>query len=193
MLHRHHESGLAALDAQIEGVAAGLREIGARLEVIKATAAGIHSDAAHKLALLAHTAFAHWLHPTKIERTGIESLNAQSVREAAKAGHSIRLVASLHCDLEGVRASVRPQLVGRNHAFAKTLNEENGLEIHPEGGEIVYVRCKGAGRWPATESVVADVLDLYRDNSTLPRVLDLQQNLTMREHNEQNAHAPLGD
>jgi homoserine dehydrogenase len=151
------------------------------------------SDAAHKLALLAHTAFGHWLHPTKIERTGIESLNAQSVQEAAKAGHSIRLVASLHHDLQGVRASVRPQLVDRNHAFAKTLNEENCLEIHPEGGEIVYVRGKGAGRWPATESVVADVLDLYRANSTLPRVLDVQQNLTKPEHNEQNALAPLGD
>jgi hypothetical protein len=55
MLHKHHESGLAALDAQIEGVAAGLREIGARLELIKATATAIHSDAAHKLQALTET------------------------------------------------------------------------------------------------------------------------------------------
>ena len=49
MLHKHRGSGLAALDAQIEGAAAGLREIGARLEAIKATATTIHSDAAHEL------------------------------------------------------------------------------------------------------------------------------------------------
>lgn len=151
------------------------------------------SDAAHKLALLAQTAFGQWLHPSKIERTGIEGLKANSVQEAAKAGHSIRLVASLHSDLQGVRACVRPQLVDRNHAFAKTFNEENCLEIHPEGGEVVYVRGKGAGRWPATESVVADVLDMCRANGSLPRVFDLQRNLNTSKQNEQNAHAPLGD
>lgn len=120
------------------------------------------SDAAHKLALLAQTAFGRWLHPGEIERTGIEGFNVQAVREAAEAGRSIRLVASVHRDPRGVRASVRPQLVDRNHAFAKTLNEDNCLEIHPEGGEVVYVRGKGAGRWPATESVVADVFDVCR-------------------------------
>lgn len=135
------------------------------------------SDAAHKLALLAQTAFGRWLHPSEIERTGIEDFNAESVREAAKAGHSIRLVASLHRDPRGVRASVRPQLVNLNHAFAKTLNEENCLEIHPEGGEVVYVRGKGAGRWPATESVVADVFDMCRIGANLQRIPDLNQSL----------------
>jgi hypothetical protein len=55
MLHKHRGSGLAALDAQIEGAAAGLREIGARLEAIKATATTIHSDAAHELQALKQT------------------------------------------------------------------------------------------------------------------------------------------
>jgi hypothetical protein len=48
-------SGLTALDAQIDGVAAGLREIGARLETIKATAAAIHSDAARQVQTLKET------------------------------------------------------------------------------------------------------------------------------------------
>jgi hypothetical protein len=55
MLHKHHESGLAALDAQIEGVAAGLREIGTRLELIKATAQTIHSDANREIKALRET------------------------------------------------------------------------------------------------------------------------------------------
>ena len=134
-----------------------------------------------------------WLNPGEIERTGIEGLNAQSVREAAETGHSIRLVASLHRDAQGVRASVRPQLVNRNHAFAKTRNEENCLEIHPDGSEIVYVRGKGAGRWPTTEAVIADVLGLYRANANFQELRDLNQTLTTLEHGEQNAHAPLGD
>lgn len=120
------------------------------------------SDAAHKLALLAQTAFGQWLHPAEIERTGIESFDADSVREAAEAGHAVRLVASLGRDARGVHARVRPEWVNRDHAFAKTHNEDNCLEIHAEDGEVVYVRGKGAGRWPATESVIADAFDVCR-------------------------------
>src|SRR5215469_54052 len=151
------------------------------------------SDAAHKLALLAQTAFGRWLDPSEIDRTGIADLNVDSVREAAKSGHSVRLVASLHRDPRGVRASVRPQLVDRNHPLAKTVNEENCLEIHPEGDEIVYVRGKGAGRWPAAESVVADVFDISRSAAYSRAVPKLDEAFNASEQNQQNAHAPLGD
>jgi homoserine dehydrogenase len=151
------------------------------------------SDAAHKLALLARTAFGQWLHPSEVERTGIDGLNAESVRAAAGAGHSIRLVASLHRDERGVRASVRPQLVDQNHAFAKTLNEENCLEIHPEDSQLIYVRGKGAGRWPATESVMADVFDICRAGSNVRGIPNLHQSFNTLEQTEHNAHASLGD
>lgn len=123
------------------------------------------SDAVHKLTLLAQTAFGRWLDPGEIECTGIENFTADSVRQAADSGHSIRLVASLQGNPDGVRAYVRPQQLDRNHIFAKTINEENCLEIHPEDDEVVYVHGKGAGRWPATESVVADVFDVCRERA----------------------------
>jgi homoserine dehydrogenase len=148
------------------------------------------SDAAHKLVLLAQAAFGQWLQPNEIECSGINTLDSDGVREAAVHGHSMRLVASLHKSSAGIRASVHPQLVDRSHAFAKTLNEGNCLEIQTEEGEAIYVHGKGAGRWPTTESVVADVLDLYRANAN-SRCLDLNQPVNAR--NEQNAHVPLGD
>jgi homoserine dehydrogenase len=148
------------------------------------------SDAAHKLVVLAHAAFGQWLHPNEIECSGIKTLDGTVVRDAADRGHSMRLVASLDKDSTGIRASVSPQLVDRDHAFAKTLNEGNCLEIQTEEGETVYVRGKGAGRWPATESVVADILDIHRAHAN-SRYLDL--NRPMNSRNEQNAHVPLGD
>lgn len=120
------------------------------------------SDAAHKLALLAQSAFGTWLHPSDIERTGIENFAPEAVRDAAKSGQSVRLVASLRRGPTGVKAWVGPEYLDRSHAFANTRNEENCLEIHSETGDIVHVRGKGAGRWPTTESVVADLFDLYR-------------------------------
>ncbi len=120
------------------------------------------SDAAHKLALLAQTAFGAWLNPAEIERTGIEHFDSDSVQEAARSGHSVRLVATLSQDKFGVRARIAPQLVAQTHSFAQTINEENCLEIESQNGDVVQVRGKGAGRWPTAVSVMADVCDVYR-------------------------------
>jgi homoserine dehydrogenase len=120
------------------------------------------SDAAHKLALLAHAAFGSCLHPSQIERTGIEHFDAAAVHEAVASGLSVRLVATLEADSRGVKACVEPQFVDSDHVFAQTHNEENCLEIRTETGEVVYVRGKGAGRWPTAEAVMADIFDIYR-------------------------------
>jgi homoserine dehydrogenase len=120
------------------------------------------SDAAHKLALLAQTAFGAWLNPADIERTGIEHFDRDAVQDAARAGRSVRLVASLSQDKFGLRARIAPQLFEHTHAFAQTINEENCLEIESQSGDVVQVRGKGAGRWPTAVSVMADVCDIYR-------------------------------
>jgi len=120
------------------------------------------SDAAHKLALLAQPAFGAWLDPEQVERTGISSITVHEVRSAAASGEAVRLVARLRKTAAGLEAKVSPQRVDRTHAFAQTCNEENCLQIHSQDGEVVHVRGKGAGRWPTTESVAADLFDLYR-------------------------------
>ena len=120
------------------------------------------SDAAHKLALLAQTAFGAWLNPADIERTGIEQFDGDTVRDAARSGRSVRLVASLSQDKFGLRASIAPHLFEHTHAFAQTINEENCLEIESQDGDVVQVRGKGAGRWPTVVSVMADACDIYR-------------------------------
>jgi homoserine dehydrogenase len=120
------------------------------------------SDAAYKLALLAQTAFGAWLNPADIERTGIEHFDREAVQDAARSGRSVRLIASLSQDKFGLRARIAPQLFEHTHAFAQTINEENCLEIESQGGDVVQVRGKGAGRWPTAVSVMADVCDIYR-------------------------------
>ncbi len=124
------------------------------------------SDAAQKLALLAHAAFGRHLHPGHVERTGIGHLDAQAVCEAAASGFSVRLVATLETGSDGVIARVAPELVDGSHVFAQTRNEENCLEVRTVTGDLIHVRGKGAGRWPTAEAVMADVLDVYRTART---------------------------
>jgi homoserine dehydrogenase len=119
------------------------------------------SDAAHKLALLAQPAFGAWLDPEHVERTGITNVTEDEVRSAAESGEAVRLIARVRKTSAGLEAKVSPQRVDRSHAFAQTCNEENCLQIHARDGEVVHVRGKGAGRWPTTESVAADLFDLH--------------------------------
>ncbi len=123
------------------------------------------SDAAHKIALLAHTAFGTWIAPQNIQKNGIQTIDEGAVREAAKEGRAVRLVASVSNGSRGVRAQVGPEFIDGDHAFAQVHNENNCLEIKTDHG-VVNVRGKGAGRWPTTESVIADVLDLQRSRQT---------------------------
>ena len=126
------------------------------------------TDAAHKLALLAQTAFGAWLNPGDIERTGIEGFDGEAVQDAARSGRSVRLVASLSHDGNRLRARVRPQFVDCSHAFAQTHNEENCLEIESKRGDVTHIRGKGAGRWPTTMSVMADICDIHRAGQSAP-------------------------
>jgi homoserine dehydrogenase len=120
------------------------------------------SDAAHKLALLGQAAFDDCLHPNQIERTGIEHFDAETVHQAAASGLSIRLVATLENGSNGLKASVEPQFVVRDHVFAQIHNEENCLQIYTQAEEIIRIRGKGAGRWPTAEAVMADIFDVCR-------------------------------
>jgi Cys/Met metabolism PLP-dependent enzyme/Homoserine dehydrogenase len=57
------------------------------------------------------------------------------------------------------------------HPLAQVRAERNGLEIEVAGQPPVFLTGKGAGRWPTTESVLADLFDLARSSSAHPPLL----------------------
>lgn len=121
------------------------------------------TDASHKLAIIAAEAFGVNLDPEAVERTGILELDPLEVRAAAAAGRSVRLVASATWTSEGVVAEVGPRTLSAAHSLALVRGEENRVVIHPADGPAVVVHGKGAGRWPTTESVMADVFEIVRE------------------------------
>jgi len=120
------------------------------------------TDAAHKLAIIAGAAFGAVLDPDDVERTGILSVEPARVRAAAEGGGAVRLVASAAWTAEGVVAEVGPRSLPAGHPLARVRAEENRVVIHPVDGAAIVVDGKGAGRWPTTESVIADVFELVR-------------------------------
>ncbi|HEY4575225.1 MAG TPA: homoserine dehydrogenase [Thermoanaerobaculia bacterium] len=118
------------------------------------------SDAAQKLALLIREAFGEAVSWESIPRRGIADLDARVLAEAARKGKTVRLVASCERLETGLRASVQPFELPPDHPFAETAGAENALLVELEGGDRIRIAGQGAGRWPTTEAVMADLLDL---------------------------------
>ena len=116
------------------------------------------TDAAQKLILLARAAFGVSLRLSKISRRGIEHLSVEVLREARKRGCTIRLVASCRSNASGLEARVAPIELPNDHPFARLKGAENGLIIETENCARRIVYGTGAGRWPTTEAVIADLL-----------------------------------
>lgn len=109
------------------------------------------SDTAQKLALLIREAFGVHLPWKEIPRRGIQGL---------PPGKTFRLVASCERTAEGLVASVRPVELPAGHLFTQATGAGNALRIEMEDGSLTEVRAPGAGRWPTSASVLADLHDL---------------------------------
>jgi homoserine dehydrogenase len=121
------------------------------------------SDAAQKLSLLVREAFGVPLPWESIPRRGIADLEERAAAEAARRGRRLRLVAVCERTREGLRASVQPLDLSPDHPCAWTVGADNALVIQLENGGQIRLAARGAGRWPTTEAVMADLYDLMAE------------------------------
>ena len=143
------ESGAAFADAVAAAQAQGFAEADPRGDLSG-------EDAAHKLELIARTAF-RFSDALRFETRGIDHVTPQQVEAATAGGRRIRLIASCTASASGIAGKVHPESLGPDDYLAATRAEENRVEILTADGERVRLEGKGAGRWPTTRSVFADV------------------------------------
>jgi len=132
------------------------------------------TDAAQKLILLSRAAFGVSLPLTAVQIRGIQELSPSDFKHAHEAGQSIRLVAECRRSEDRLTASVEPVAVGPEHPLATVNGVDNRLVIEPEAGNICIASGRGAGRWPTTEAVMADLLELRRE-------LQVRETIEVRE------------
>jgi len=124
------------------------------------------TDAAQKLILLTQAAFGESLPLTAIHLQGIDQLDTTTFSDAQEKRRTVRLVAECRRVKNRLEASVAPVSLSADHPFASVAGVENRLLIESEVGDLCIVSGKGAGRWPTTEAVMADLLDLKRESQT---------------------------
>ena len=123
------------------------------------------SDTVCKLRLLARCAFPE-IETHSVNTRGIGAIDLEWVQAAARNGSRARLVGTAVLADDGVHLEVKPTLVDAGHPFAQIRNEENCLLIDtqpsPDSPPHVWTG-RGAGRWPTTAAVMADLFDLSRE------------------------------
>ena len=151
------------------------------------------SDAAQKLAILAHLAFGARIHWTDIPRIGIDQIDSDDMRYAKQLGFVIKLlaIAKLSGDSSGaerLELHVSPTLVRQGKPLAEVRGPYNALTVVGDAVGDVFFHGQGAGRMPTASAVVADMIDtavgrteitfrtLELWSETAPRVQQLESN-----------------
>jgi homoserine dehydrogenase len=121
------------------------------------------SDTVCKLRLLARRAFPQ-IDTYAVSSVGIDTVDLDWVQAATRDGGRARLVGTAVLADGRVHLEVKPQLVDVSHPFAQIKNEENCLLIETGNANTRHIWTgRGAGRWPTTAAVMADLFDLSRE------------------------------
>ena len=118
------------------------------------------SDAAQKLAILSHLAFA--AHPDwkEIPREGIDTLSTTEIQCAADMGYRIKLLAVAQLCDEELELHVSPTLVKRGTPLAEVRGAFNAVSVVGDAVGPVFYHGQGAGKMPTASAVAADLIDL---------------------------------
>ncbi len=102
------------------------------------------TDAAQKLAILAHLAFGARIGWDKIPKTGIDSLDVADLRFARELGYRIKLIAHARLADGGLELSVAPTLIRIGHPLAEVRANYNAINVVGDAvGDLFLPRSGG--------------------------------------------------
>ena len=114
-------------------------------------------DARAKLQLMMLHAFGVLIDPLQIPSFAISVVNEEIILLAKKYNLSIKLIASGEVSDNKINASVIPHFINDKNSFNDVEEEQNQVVVtNLLSGEQIF-RGKGAGKYPTTQSVLADL------------------------------------
>jgi homoserine dehydrogenase len=143
--------GVSFEDAVVEAQAQGFAEADVSRDLSG-------QDTEDKLRILARIAFGAEHDDFTILREGLKAVTPTQFELAKERGQEIRLVATIEA---GGRAQVVPEALAADDFLTGAREEENRLIINGAENRSWQVSGKGAGRWPAAEAVISDMLEIH--------------------------------
>lgn len=130
-------------------------------------------DAAHKLTILAAIGFGARIDFDAVRTTGITRVQAADIAQADTLGYVIRLIAMTDVEPDESGAPrllqrVRPCLVPKSHPLASVDGPTNAVVAEGNFSGRLLFQGAGAGEGPTASAVVADLIDIARDEVGAP-------------------------
>ena len=113
------------------------------------------SDAAAKIRLVALLGFGETIDVDDIPRETIDNFAPNEPSKGA-----FKRVATCWRDKNGFSSNLEVKNLSKNNFLAQADGEEAHAVFTFDDGDVYKIRGKGAGRWPTTESVMADLMDI---------------------------------
>lgn len=117
------------------------------------------SDAAQKLAILAHLSFGTRVDWRDIPRRGIDTVRDTDMRFARELGYRIKLLAVAQLVQEGLELHVSPTLVRVGTPLAEVRKAYNAISVVGDAVGRLSLHGLGAGQMPTASAVVSDMID----------------------------------
>ncbi len=117
------------------------------------------TDAAQKLAILAHLGFGARVHWSEIPRRGIDAINISDMDFAKRMGYRLKLIAYAKLVSSGIQLMVAPMLVKIGEPLAEVQANYNAIRVVGDAVGPVFFHGQGAGQMPTASAVVADMID----------------------------------
>ncbi|MCC6493990.1 MAG: homoserine dehydrogenase [Pirellulales bacterium] len=139
------------------------------------------SDAAQKLAILAHLAFGARVDWKDIPRAGIDTVDVCDVRYAKEMGYRIKLLATADLVDDTLELDVSPALVRARSPLAEVSGPFNAIRVEGDAVGPLFFHGQGAGQMPTASAVVADMIDMAVGRTAITfRTLELWSNRKAR-------------
>jgi len=117
------------------------------------------SDAAQKLAILAHLAFGVQVNWKEIYRRGLEAFTLEDIQYADKLDYRIRLIATARLIEDNLELHVSPTLIRKGRPLAEVRGAYNAISVVGDAVGDMFFHGQGAGQMPTASAVVADMID----------------------------------
>lgn len=118
------------------------------------------TDAAQKLAILAHLAFGARLDWRDIPRVGIDKVDPLDIQYAKEMGYRIKLLAAADLRNGRLDCEVTPTMVRAGTPLGEVGGPFNAVLINGDAVGPLFFHGQGAGQMPTASAVVADMIDV---------------------------------
>jgi homoserine dehydrogenase len=155
ILTEMRDNGRAFHEVLAEAQALGYAEVDPHFDI-----EGI--DAAHKLTIMASTAFGIPLQFNKVYTEGITHITSEDVAYAEELGYRIKHLGIARRTRQGIELRVHPTLVPHRRLLANVDGVMNAVLVMGDAVGPTLYYGPGAGAEPTASAVVADLVDVVR-------------------------------